>query len=346
VTTVTCTASDPALNTNSCTFTITVLANNCPVAANLSVSVASGASASFQLSGSDLDGDPLEYQITQAPQHGILVVQVQTGAASYTPTAGYCGPDSFKYTVRDSQCVSAAGTVSISIDCTLRQKKQTVLAELIALHAVATDHSDQNHLDDAIDHVQDSLADELWLDGNHLVAKKGKKVFDEEEDAVDELRDILKDIKDHDSAQSAVVIQDLINRLVAIDRALAVISVDEAEAAGASAKKIKEDREEIADGDEDAAEGRPDKAIKHYRDAWAHAVKLKVSGAHVMFNAAVGFQLHFTGLAGEQYVIEASSDFVHWSPVASITADVNGDIRFTDPAARTLPNRFYRVVQP
>ena len=65
-----------------------------------------------------------------------------------------------------------------------------------------------------------------------------------------------------------------------------------------------------------------------------------------MFNAAVGFQLHFTGLAGEQYVIEASTDFVHWSPVASITADANGDIRFTDPVARTLANRFYRVVQP
>ena len=346
VTIVTCTASDPALNTNSCSFTVTVLANNCPVAANLNVSVASGASASFQLPGSDLDLDPLQYQITQAPQHGLLVVQVQTGAASYTPTPGYCGPDSFKYTVRDSQCGSAPGTVSISIDCTLRQKKQVVLAELIALHAAATDHGDQNHLDDAIDHVRDSLADALWLDGNHLVAKKGKKVFDEEEDAVDELRDILKDIKDHDSAQSAAVIQDLINRLVAIDRALAVISVDEAEADGANPHKIAEDREEIQDGDKDAAKGKCDEAIKHYRDAWAHAVKLKTGGHMIVQHSVAGFRLRFAGLAGEQYVLQVSTDFVHWTNLASITADSSGNVDYTDTGAAGQAARFYRVAQP
>ena len=51
----------------------------------------------FNLSGADSDNDPLEFVITQAPAHGTLVVAVLTGAAIYSPAAGYCGPDSFKF---------------------------------------------------------------------------------------------------------------------------------------------------------------------------------------------------------------------------------------------------------
>ncbi len=346
VTTVTCTASDTSRNTNSCSFTVNVInPNQCPTATNLTVSVAAGSSVSFQLPAGDPDGDPLQYNVSQPPAHGVVVVQVATGVASYSPNSGYCGPDSFKFTVTDGQCVSAAATVTINVECTLRQKKQQILAELIALRTVTSDHSDRDHLEDAIDHVEDSLAASLWVDDNHLVAKKGKKVFDEEEDAVDEFRDILEDIEEGHSDQSAAVIQDLIDRLVAIDRALAVISVDEAEAAGANPKKIKEDREEIEEGDEDAAEGRGDKAIKHYRDAWAHAVKLKVTG-HAAMPSPAGFRLHFAGFAGEQYVLEVSPDFVHWTPLATITADAEGDIDYTDAEAALHPQRFYRVVQP
>jgi hypothetical protein len=76
-----------------------------------------GSSVNFQLSASDPNNDPLHYDITQAPAHGIVVLQVQTGAASYTPNPDYCGPDSFKFKVSDSQCDSAEATVSITVNC-------------------------------------------------------------------------------------------------------------------------------------------------------------------------------------------------------------------------------------
>jgi hypothetical protein len=99
-----------------CTFTINVACvNDCPTANPLSVTATQGATLNFQLVGSDPEGDPLQYAIAQAPAHGVVVLQVQTGAASYTPTAGYTGPDSFSFTVTDGQCVSAPAVVSITV---------------------------------------------------------------------------------------------------------------------------------------------------------------------------------------------------------------------------------------
>src|SRR5262249_36099244 len=45
------------------------------------------------------------------------VVNVNTGAASYSPSGNYCGPDSFKFKVTDGQCSSAEATVSITVNC-------------------------------------------------------------------------------------------------------------------------------------------------------------------------------------------------------------------------------------
>ncbi len=98
--------------------TVTGPANHCPTANPLSVSVSQSGSVNFQLPASDPEGDALQYSITQPPAHGIVVVQVQTGASSYSPTAGYCGPDSFKYKVNDGHCGdSSEATVSITVNC-------------------------------------------------------------------------------------------------------------------------------------------------------------------------------------------------------------------------------------
>ncbi len=346
LTTVTCTASDPFQHTNTCSFTIDVAPpNQCPIASNLVVSVGEDAQVSSQLRGTDGDGDALQYNVTQPPSHGSIVLQMQTGAFTYTPTRGYCGPDSFQFAVSDGRRTSAVATVTIDVECGLRTRKEQVLAEVIALRALTHDDDDQEDLDDVIDDIQDSLADSLWRDVNHLVPKKGKKVFEEEEEAVDELEELLEDAEEGDNTLPAVQLQDFITRLVQIDRELAVISVDEAEAAGANPKKIKEDREEIAEGDHDAARGKYEDAIEHYRDAWAHAVKLKVSGK-ALSHSAIGFRLHFAALEDEQYIIEVSSDFVQWTPLATITADADGNIEYVDTDAANHPKRYYRVVQP
>ena len=48
---------------------------------------------------------------------------------------------------------------------------------------------------------------------------------------------------------------------------------------------------------------------------------------------------------GMQFRVEASSDLVNWTPLATVT-NVTGSLMFTDPGAASLPRRFYRVVGP
>ena len=53
------------------------------------------------LKGTDPEGDPLTYAIVGQPAHGSLT---GTGAnRTYTPAAGYHGPDSFTFTVADGE---------------------------------------------------------------------------------------------------------------------------------------------------------------------------------------------------------------------------------------------------
>jgi len=53
------------------------------------------------------------------------------------------------------------------------------------------------------------------------------------------------------------------------------------------------------------------------------------------------FQIY--GLNGELAVVEASSDLIHWQPVATNTV-TSGLISFSDPTIGTLTNRYYRVL--
>lgn len=99
------------------TFNITVRpVNDCPNGASQSVTVSAGSTVSFQLAGTDVDGDALNFVVSGAPAHGSVSVNLASGAATYTPAPGYTGPDSFTYTVRDAQCNSAAATVSIQVN--------------------------------------------------------------------------------------------------------------------------------------------------------------------------------------------------------------------------------------
>jgi hypothetical protein len=117
-TAVTCTAVDGTGNSNSCSFTITVVSpNHCPTANPLNVTATVNSPVNFQLQGSDLDGDPLQFIVTAGPAHGTVAVQNQTGAATYTPLPGYCGSDSFRFKVNDGVCDSAEAAVEIVVIC-------------------------------------------------------------------------------------------------------------------------------------------------------------------------------------------------------------------------------------
>jgi hypothetical protein len=78
---------------------IKILVNGKPVADPKSVVTANNSSISFQLTGSDKDGDPLTFQILSTPQHGNI-----TGNAPhiiYTPEHLFAGKDQFSFKVND-----------------------------------------------------------------------------------------------------------------------------------------------------------------------------------------------------------------------------------------------------
>ena len=106
-----------ALDSNIATVSITVNpVNHAPTANNQSVSTNQNTAVAVTLTATDPDaGDTLTYAVTSAPAHGTL-----SGTApnlTYTPTAGYTGPDSFKFQATDNHgAASNIATVSITVN--------------------------------------------------------------------------------------------------------------------------------------------------------------------------------------------------------------------------------------
>ena len=106
-------ANDGLADSNTATFTITVTPNGAPVATDQS-GAAFSRPLSIALSASDPDADPLSYAIVTGPSHGTLD-DCTAGSCTYTPTAGYVGPDSFTWKANDGTDDSNVATFSITV---------------------------------------------------------------------------------------------------------------------------------------------------------------------------------------------------------------------------------------
>ncbi len=109
------TTNDGNASSLPATVTLVVAApvNRPPVANAQSVSVFQDEAKAITLAGTDPDGDSLTYAVTTNPTHGTL-----TGTApslTYTPAAGYAGPDNLAFTVSDATLTSAPATVTITV---------------------------------------------------------------------------------------------------------------------------------------------------------------------------------------------------------------------------------------
>jgi hypothetical protein len=218
--------------------------------------------------------------------------------------------------------------------------KSNVLAELTALRTSANPGQPlARKFDDAIGHLADSLAPANWIDQTHLHPKRGNPAMNDEKLAVNALCEI-RDARN--CPVDAAVLQGFIDRIVKCDRLLAIVCIREAAKAGMNPRKVAEDLAMVAKGDRDAAAGHYGNAIEHYRNAWRHALQLRL---HVCLNPDGTTRVQFVGNDSKSYRIEMSTDMVNWVPLGLSAADADGNVEFADPNAANQPLRFYRAVE-
>ena len=88
--------------------------NTPPVATPIAVELVENGSATFELIGSDDDGDTLSYQVDLPPEFGQYTLNGST--VVYTPTVGFSGSDSLVYSVNDGSDSSLGAVVQITVD--------------------------------------------------------------------------------------------------------------------------------------------------------------------------------------------------------------------------------------
>lgn len=101
----------------SSTLDITITpVNDAPTTSDLGLVTDENVPISSTVTGADIEGDTLSFTTTGAPSNGSVVLNPATGAFTYTPNAGYNGPDSFVVTVSDGNGGFATSTVTIGVN--------------------------------------------------------------------------------------------------------------------------------------------------------------------------------------------------------------------------------------
>ncbi|MBC8432063.1 MAG: tandem-95 repeat protein, partial [Desulfobacterales bacterium] len=108
------TLNDGKGGTDTAIIVITIKAvNDAPIANDQSITLNEDDSLAITLTGADIDGDSLIYQIIGVPSHGML-----SGTApnlTYNPAENYNGSDSFTFKVNDGSADSDPATMTIAV---------------------------------------------------------------------------------------------------------------------------------------------------------------------------------------------------------------------------------------
>ena len=110
------TLTDPVGNvtvTDDLTFTTGAVPNTAPVAASQPMYAEHDAARAITLLATDAEGNALTYSKVDGPSHGTVTISGST--ATYTPTPGYSGPDSFTFKANDGALDSNTATVSLTV---------------------------------------------------------------------------------------------------------------------------------------------------------------------------------------------------------------------------------------
>ncbi len=123
--------TSPSVSLDNGTKLTTITIVGTPVANAQSVTVAQDSAKAITLTGSDPNTPPrtLTYTVTASPTHGSL-----TGTApnlTYTPNAGYSGPDSFQFKNNNGTSDSSVATVSITVAAAISLSPATLPAGVV-----------------------------------------------------------------------------------------------------------------------------------------------------------------------------------------------------------------------
>jgi hypothetical protein len=291
--------------------------------------------ASLTVEAQDENGAVVNFVVTASDLCSSFSLVVTPASGSLFPI----GVTSVGATATDAYTNSASCSFSVTV-LGAQGIKSDVLAELVALRGSTTmNDSFAQKFDYVILHLQNSLNPAYWIDQTHPTPDGGNIALNEEKLAANML-DLIMSSKQ--CPVDPAILEGFINRILTSDRLLAMISIQEAAAAGLNAKKIAEDLAQVAKGDEEAAAGRYANAIEHYRNAWRHAIQLHLQVSQA---AQGGALVRFIGDQTKSYLIEVSSDLLHWTPLGTYTPDAQGNVAFTDPNATNQTQRFYRAVE-
>ncbi|WP_460151466.1 beta strand repeat-containing protein, partial [Priestia megaterium] len=107
--------SDGQGGTAVSTVTVTVTSvNDAPTVPNYTFSTQEDSPVVGAIVGTDVDGNPLSYQLQVAPANGVAAVNVN-GTFSYQPNLNFNGSDQFTVLVSDGQGGTAVSTVTINV---------------------------------------------------------------------------------------------------------------------------------------------------------------------------------------------------------------------------------------
>ncbi|MDI6710964.1 MAG: VWA domain-containing protein [Bacillota bacterium] len=142
-----------------------------------------------------------------------------------------------------------------------------------------SNHKSRTDLKQAIEYLQDSLTESLWVDDTHLDTKHGHKVFNAEKSAVQKLRKIVEEIGVHGDESLIPSASAAIDDIMKADELLARVAISEAKAVSVDEPKqqskidhqIQMAEEEMLKARTKLFCGSYANAIDHFRNAWEHA---------------------------------------------------------------------------
>ena len=244
--------------------------NNPPVAnAGPDQLVTGGSVVTLNGSGSsDINNDPITYAWTQISGPAVTLTGSNTAYPTFATSRANATlvfelkvSDGGGFTTDQVQVQVSSGVVPLIA----RPAIVNVQSALGTIRGGVSDKADRKTLDKAVESLADAVNAANWIDNNHLVCAKGKKVFDNIKEAAKTLEKLIKSNK---TPGLAAQLQPQLNNLVGAANLLASIAYNDLLAANPASPALAAAQTEFAKADAAAADGKASKAIGNYKKAW------------------------------------------------------------------------------